>query len=169
MSTHSDDNPFDPSTLPTVTSIDGHLLGEHTANVGGLAQTLVATLARASRRPSNPLALAHRALVQELVRVAVPSIDTVPDADQFEDVADYIVKVAEIADRWLRMVGEEVRSNASEGVDLKDFTDQFKGAVEGNATFHLDRAAEAVRHEQEAEAGTRYCHSRHGFFRTAAE
>ncbi len=105
--------------------------------------------AAATRRPSSPMAKAHRTLVEDLALIAVPHFDVCPEAEQFEDVADYMLRVAAVCDRWLLEIGQEIKANATEGVDLKDFTEQFRGALEGNATFYCDRNAEALRHEQD--------------------
>ena len=111
----------------------------------------------------NPLAKAHEAMVRELSRVVVPRIDVSPVPEQMEDVADYIERTARMFDRWLLKVGEELQSNATVNIDMSVFTDQFLGAVQGNATHECDREAEALR-EDFQEAGRRYDRSRGAWF-----
>jgi hypothetical protein len=97
---------------------------------------------------AHPLAKAHFALVQELARLHVPHYGMHPTPDQHEDVADYLVRIAQAMDRHLKEVGRDVQDNAP-GVKLdgKCFDGAFLGAIQGNATFEVDRAANAVREE----------------------
>jgi hypothetical protein len=97
----------------------------------------------------EPIAAAHAAMIDELSRLRCPSISVNPLPDEFGAVADYVVAVTRIADRWLKLVGLEVRANSLEPVEMKDFTDQFFGVVDGNATFWLDRSAESLREDHE--------------------
>lgn len=101
---------------------------------------------------AHPLAKAHFALVQELARINVPHYSDDPTPDQHEDVADYLLRIAQAMDRHLAEVGREAQANAT-GVkfDASCFTGAFVGAIEGNATYELDRAADAIR-EEHAEA-----------------
>jgi hypothetical protein len=97
----------------------------------------------------NAIATAHREAVQVLSRLYVPYISPTPTPDQFRDVADFLIRWAQIADRVLKLVGEEAQSNTSETLDMNIFDGHFLGAVEGNATFELERCAAAVEAEEE--------------------
>jgi hypothetical protein len=97
---------------------------------------------------AHPLAKAHFALVQELARLNVPHYGMHPTPEQHEDVADYLVRIAQAMDRHLKEVGREVQANAlGKHVDGKCFERAFLGAIEGNATFEIDQCAASLRDE----------------------
>src|SRR6266702_7046916 len=75
----------------------------------------------ASADSKNPLGRAHYAMIRELCRMHIPHLPVVPEGEDFEDVADYLTRVAHIVDLFVKDVGEEVKSNALPVVDLKDF------------------------------------------------
>ena len=107
----------------------------------------------------NAIATAHREAIQVLSRLYVPYISSTPSPDQFRDVADFLVHWAQVADRVLKIVGEEAASNTSETIDASVFEDRFFGAIDGDATFELERAAAAV--EAEEEYGDCYADNEH--------
>jgi hypothetical protein len=117
---------------------------------------------------AHSLAKAHFALVQELARLNVPHYSTDPTPDQHEDVADYLVRIAQAMDRHLKEVGREVQANAtSVGVDAKCFDGVFLGAIDGNATFEIDRCAKTIR-EEHAEAAWTSSQYRNRFWRATS-
>jgi hypothetical protein len=104
----------------------------------------------ASPTSHNPLARAHFAMMRELARMAVPSIGLDDDPEDFEAVADYVRRVTDLFDvTWLQAVGEEVKSNALCHIDMAMFSGQFVGAIDGNATFECQCAADAAREAQD--------------------
>jgi len=113
-------------------------------------RALLETLSRANSGRHNPIATVHREAVQALARLYVPHISVSPSADQFRNVADFLVHWARISDRLLKIVGEQARSNTCETLDMRVFEDRFFGAIEGEATFELERCAQAVEAEEEA-------------------
>jgi len=116
---------------------------------GVTAFTTSPVQAAALANADNPIAAAHVTLIRELAPLAVPKLHVNTDPEEFENVADYIVRVSGIFDRWLKAVGEDVKSSAVCNVNLGMFTGQFQATVEGYATFELDRAAESLREERE--------------------
>jgi hypothetical protein len=114
-------------------------------------QQLIETLRRASGARHNAIATVHREAVQALARLYVPRLDVSPSPDQFRDVADFLTHWARIADRVLKIVGEEAASNTSETIDMRVFDGTFFAAIEGDAAFELGRCAVAVEAEQEYE------------------
>jgi len=105
----------------------------------------------------HPLAKAQAMMVGELARLVAPKLSANPEPEDFEDVADYLLRGARIIDEWIKEVGLEVRSASIGNVDINDFTDVLKNAVEGFATYEIDTAAEAVRDErQEIESALRH-------------
>jgi hypothetical protein len=88
-------------------------------------------------------------LVNQLSFVAVPKIHVSPFPEEFEDVADYILRMTQVFDRWLKAVGEEVQANALGRIEMDCFERSFTDAVEGNATFVCDKIAEDYRIERD--------------------
>jgi hypothetical protein len=88
----------------------------------------------------------HTAMVERLRDVTAPRIGVFPTPSQFEDVREYIAAVSRIMDAWLYRVGMEVKSN-THGLDMAVFTDQFRGATEGNCEYECTKAAERLRDE----------------------
>jgi len=114
--------------------------------LGEFTEVYVASLSIHST--AHALAKAHIALVQELARLNVPHYGLDPTPGQHEDVADYLLRIAQAMDRHLKEVGREVQANAtSVKIDAKCFDGAFVGAIDGNATFEIDRCAEALREE----------------------
>jgi hypothetical protein len=108
-------------------------------------------LAAALPRPGDAsetkdFATIHAAMVERLRDVTAPRIAVFPMPSQFEDVRDYIAAVSRIMDAWLFRVGMEVKSNTN-GLDMGVFTDQFRGATEGNCEYECTMAAERRREE----------------------
>ena|ERR1700689_4968901 len=104
----------------------------------------------------NPIAVAYAAMLDQLRTLAVPHISVTPDPEEFEDVADFGLRVAQCIDRFWNAVGKEAQSNATCNLDMKCFTNVFVGAIEGMATFELDREAEALREERQTMNAIRY-------------
>lgn len=98
---------------------------------------------------THPIAKAQSAMVGELARLAAPKLSANPEPEDFEDVADYLLRTARIIDGFIHEVGLEVRSSATSHVDMTVFTDVLKDGLEGNATHEIDAAAQAVREERE--------------------
>jgi hypothetical protein len=95
-------------------------------------------------QPNNPFEIVRRRLVAELAKIDVPSLDVSPTPDQFQAVKDHLHDVAEIADRWLKNIGEEIRVNATTRIDAAQFDGAFADAIDGFAAFEIERAAEAL-------------------------
>lgn len=95
----------------------------------------------------NPIAVAYAAMLDELRVLAVPYIHVNPNPEEFEDVADFGLRVAQCFDRFWKMVGDEAQSNATCNIDMQCFTNVFVQALEGFATFELDREAAALRED----------------------
>lgn len=107
-------------------------------------QAIVDMLQRAQRDRYNPIAEAHREAVQQLAKLYVPQLPVTSSPDHFLAVADFVVRWAQIGDRMMKVIGEEVESNAVERVDLSMFTDRFFMALDGDTTFELEKCAEAA-------------------------
>lgn len=100
-------------------------------------------------RSNNPFEIARRKLITALAAVKAPDPIGVgrPEPRDFESVKDHIAEIAAIADIWLRAIGDELRCNTTENLNMSCFESAFTGAVEGWATFECDRCAEALEEE----------------------
>ncbi len=103
----------------------------------------------ASADTKNPIGKAHYAMIRELCRMHIPSIPVHPEGDDFDDVADYLTRVAHIVDLFVKDVGAEVKSNALSTVDLSQFENVMLNSLEGYALHEVGSAAEAAREEAE--------------------
>jgi hypothetical protein len=119
-------------------------------------QALVETLRRASGSRHNAIATVHREAVQALARLYVPRLSVSPSPDQFRDLADFLNHWARIADRVLKIVGEEAKSNTTETLDMRVFDGTFHAVIEGDACWQLEKCAEAVEAEQDYFGYTEY-------------
>lgn len=125
--------------MPDLTNRNPPLLGEFTE---------IPVSALAIPPTAHSLAKAHFALVQELARLAVPHYSDDATPEQHEDVADYLLRIAQAMDRHIKEVGREAQANATAvKFDRTMFQDTFVKAIDGNELFELDRAATAMREE----------------------
>ncbi len=99
----------------------------------------------ASPDSKNPIGRAHYAMIRELCRMHIPHLPVVCEGDDFDDVADYLTRVAHIVDTFVKDVGAEVKSNALNTVDLRQFENVLLNGLEGYATHEISEAAEAAR------------------------
>ena len=116
---------------------------------GTFTQIEVPVVAADKTAGVNAIAKAHAELVRELSAVVPPRIHVNPLPEEFEDTADYILRVAKMVDRWLLSVGLEVKCNATATVNLDAFRDIVAENLEGWATSECDSAAETLRQEHE--------------------
>lgn len=103
----------------------------------------------APAKPNNPFEIAKRQLIAQIARLQAPVVDVTPQPEQLHDVAEHLRAVAQAADGWLRLVGLEVKSNATVKVNMDLFSGQFENAVDGWAVFEVERVAESIRDEYE--------------------
>ena len=133
----------------TIRGFEGSSFSEPT-KINDPMRLLIETLQRSNSGRHNPIATVHREAVQALARLYVPHISVSPSADQFRNVADFLVHWARISDRVLKIVGEVAKSNTCETLDMRVFKDQFFAALDGEAGFELERCAAGVEAEEEA-------------------
>ncbi len=99
-------------------------------------------------KPNNPFEVARRALITALVEIPVPgAITHFPLADEFEAVRDHIRDASQLFDAWLADIGHQIKANAPARVDMSQFDGAFTAAIDGNATYECDQAAELVRED----------------------
>lgn len=99
---------------------------------------------------TRPIALAHQTMLTKLAALRAPHIYVNPDPEEFGAVNEYLLDVARIVDECLLAVGREVKCNSSRRIELRDFTNVLRNALEGNATFQVDQAIESLVEERAA-------------------
>ena len=117
-----------------------------------------------NRAPTtNPLKRAHLALIGELAAMKVPSFSHDALAEEFDDTAEYVRKLAMAVDKALLAIGTEVRSNALCVVDLRYFDGMCLEVVDGWATNEIVAAgkiAEETRQDGDDEGDRHYDEAR---------
>jgi hypothetical protein len=149
--TTQDTSPCDtsdcPIPMPAVVAIEPLTMR------GTVTEIEAPKIAASNTAPLNAIAKAHEALIAELAPMQPPRIHVNPHPEEFEDVADYILRVSQMVDRWLLAVGTEVRSNATTHINLDLFKGMMVDAVDGWATSECDTAAAGLRDEYEDNPG----------------
>lgn len=97
---------------------------------------------------NDPIAVSQRAMAIELMRLKAPTFSRSAIPEEFEDVADYLLRLADIVDRHIAAVGVEVFANASVAIDVSVFRKPLRDALDGNATYECTREAEALRDDE---------------------
>lgn len=96
---------------------------------------------------THELAKLHQAMVLEVSSIIAPKLPLNPEPEDFENVADYLIRFAQAVDRHVKAVGEEAKANASTKINLHYFEEQLEMALNGWATAELDKAANALREQ----------------------
>ncbi len=100
-------------------------------------------------RVNNTFEMARRRLVKALVDMEVPApYGSWPEPEDHEAVKHHIRYASDVFDTWLRTIGEEVERNAYRSIDMRCFTGKYAEAVDGWATYELDREVECLREDQ---------------------
>jgi hypothetical protein len=95
--------------------------------------------------PNNPFEIARRRLISALARMPVPqALGSFPVPSDFEAIRKHVLEAASICDDWLGSIGHQVSDNATCNLDLRSFDAAFTGAVDGNATYEIEKAAETL-------------------------
>ncbi len=103
-------------------------------------------------RSSNPFEAFRLTLIKRLLALQPPKpISVNPHPTDFEALAAHVRSVTGLLDDWLSDVGTEARLAAPE-LDLRDFTDAFSDAIDGNAAYLLEDVANEMRDQQRSAA-----------------
>lgn len=95
---------------------------------------------------NNPFDIARSTLIGALLRLRVPRpIGRYPTAGDFESIRDHIREAAALYDAWLADIGHQVRDNAVGPLDMTVFDRAFSGAIDGEAMYVCEIAAQQVR------------------------
>ena len=115
-----------------------------------LLQTLTNAAERAERRVSiNPIYTAAADLLKSLAAMPIPRIPVEPEPGDLQEIGLHLLDFAARVDRYILTVGEELDRNSPPcGFDMSCFTRVLTSAIEGNATFEAEKAAQALREER---------------------
>lgn len=96
-------------------------------------------------RPANPFETARLALIKKLLEIKTPgSFSVFPIPCEFTAVIDHMREVAGIVDEWCAAIGHEVSDNSSSRVDIDLFRSPMTDAIDGNATWEVEKQAETL-------------------------
>jgi hypothetical protein len=102
-------------------------------------------------RSQNPFEAARLTLIRQLLAMKAPkAYSAFPSPADHEGIADHIREAAAIFDAWLAAIGFQIADNATTQIDMRSFEGAFTGAIEGNATYECERAAQALRDDRRA-------------------
>lgn len=120
--------------------------------------------------PQNPLDHAIHTVARRLLALRMTRLTANPDKGDAQELVRDLLDICQIVDTGLLEIGREIRSTFGNGIDLGLYTDQLRGAIEGNATHDVCRVAELNAEEFEiATADRRRGHYRQSLFMQAAE
>ena len=89
-----------------------------------------------------PLSDHFAIMVQRLAALRVPQSAGEGDGNDLRDLSDHMVQVADAVDSYFAAIGREVIMNSPIKIDAALFEPVFD-AIQGNALFEIDRAANA--------------------------
>lgn len=94
----------------------------------------------------NPFELSRDTLIAKLWELRIPkAYPAFPSPGHHEGVAHYLRELVAILDTHLADIGAEVRDNANCAIDSNLFAGSFAAVIDGNETYAIECAAEAVR------------------------
>lgn len=85
-----------------------------------------------------------RILLGRLEALRSPRIIGEPDGEDLRDIAEHMIEVADAIDTYFEQLGRMVQGNAPVKIDIKLFQHPCFDAIGGNATWEINRAAEAL-------------------------
>jgi hypothetical protein len=94
----------------------------------------------------SPLDLARAECAHKLLALRLTCIVGAADASDARALIDDIEAICAAVDPLIAAIGDYAAENFH-GIDLKLFRDQLRGALEGNATYELECAAERLAEE----------------------
>lgn len=95
---------------------------------------------------TNPFETSRDLMIAKLWELLPPkAYPASPSPGHHEGVAHYLRELVAILDEHLADIGAEVRDNANCAIDHNLFAGSFTAVIDGNETYALSCAAEAVR------------------------
>jgi hypothetical protein len=106
----------------------------------------------AATNSQNPFEAAKARLIERISNALIPpkAYSLFPKPDEHETIAEHIREAASLFDEWLAAIGNEFADNAAYDNDTRRFKEAFTDAIDGNATWCLEREAAVMREERAA-------------------
>jgi len=94
----------------------------------------------------NPLDRAVRLAAENLRGITMVRLWSVacPQVEEAEALVDNLFVIAKVVDDMLEVIGKAAKAHFGHTIELDLFRDQFRNAIEGNATHTIMVAAEAA-------------------------
>jgi hypothetical protein len=102
---------------------------------------------------NNPFAVAKERLIATIAAMPAPgALVAKPEPGDFYAINKWMRDLTKNAfDQWIADVGHQLKHAASYKVDMSQFEDVFSDAIEGNATWEVDQAADLASEGMEEE------------------
>ena len=88
------------------------------------------------------------ALVNRLATLR-PPLTANATSTEVRALADHLLEIASAIDYYIGRVGRELAYNAPCAIESGLFVDQLRGALEGNATFEINRVADILAEDEQ--------------------
>ena len=96
--------------------------------------------------PTHPLRIAIEEAARRLWRLQPTELCSYPTMADAKEFLQDLDAITDIVDALVLEYGRYARSHFGR-VDVREFTDQLRNALDGNATFEIERAARAMAEE----------------------
>jgi hypothetical protein len=116
------------------------------ASTSGVGAATPAT-ARVLRSRHILLETQFDALVNRLATLR-PPLTANTTSSEVRALADHLLEIAAAVDYYIGRVGRELAYNAPCAIESGLFVDQLRGALEGNATFEINRVADILAEDE---------------------
>ena len=117
------------------------------------AFSAVSTIPPRAEISPNPLDVVVHNCGRKLLTLQMTRLVGEPDKGDAQDLTRDLLDIGRMVDEMILAIGRHAQSHFGRAVDLKQFTDQLRGALEGNATFTICEAVE-IMDEERAEANS---------------
>ena len=102
-------------------------------------------------RSQNPFEVARLALIKKLLAIKAPAgLPSFPQPCDFDAAKNHLIEAAGLFDEWAAAIGDHLADNTSASFDRRSFEQPFTYAIDGNASYAFEQAAEAVLEERDA-------------------
>ena len=104
------------------------------------------TLILSKPKAENPLDVAVHEAGRKLQCFLMTRLCSVaqPTKSEAQSLVRDLLDISKVVDDMLLAIGREARAHFGHGVELELFTDQLLGAIQGNATYVVEEAAEEI-------------------------
>lgn len=100
----------------------------------------------------HPLQTTIRQAAEKLMAFRVHQLPALTEPDDFRELCRDLRAFADIIDPVIEAFGEATDLHSTRNVDLKVFENVLSDALDGNATFEIERSADVLQEDNESMA-----------------